>query len=157
MARPYATSGDRLTSSGKFIDHVLQPNSEKHPNLRQHIQAAEVLDKLIERAVKLVDYAPSKGEKEGDPNLHRIYRYVAPFRVGGRTYLVKLTAKEYFGDGHKYYDHRLTIIKGLAGGPEPPGHRAGWLAPRLRGDPTTQADRTGSATRRQTWATSRPG
>jgi hypothetical protein len=109
-------------------------NPEKHPNLRQHVQAAEVLDKLIERAVKIVDYAPSKGEKEGAANLRRIYRYAAPFRVGGKMYLVKLTAKEYLGDGHKYYDHRLTEIRELAGEQEPSGQGVGPFAPRSRGD-----------------------
>jgi hypothetical protein len=109
-------------------------NPQNHPNLRQHIQAAEVLDKLIERAVKLVDYAPSKGDREGSPNLLRIYRYVAPLRIGGRTFLVKLTAKRYAGDGHKYYDHRLTEIKELTGEREPSGQRADPFAPRLRGD-----------------------
>ena len=33
---------------------------------------------------------------------------------------VTLTAKEYAGDDHKYFDHRLTEIKELIGGQEPP-------------------------------------
>jgi hypothetical protein len=127
-------TGDRLTSTGTFIDHGLRLNSEKHPNLRQHIHAAEVLDKLIERAVKLVDYAPSKGDREGAPNLLRIYRYVAPLRIGGRTFLIKLTAKRYAGDGQKYYDHRLTELSELTGEQEPSGQGVGPFAPRLRGD-----------------------
>jgi len=43
-------------------------------------------------------------------------------------------AQQYAGDGHKYYDHRLTRIKELTGEQEPPGQRAGPFAPRLRGD-----------------------
>ena len=47
---------------------------------------------------------------------------------------MKLTAKKYAGDGHKYYDHRLTEIKELTGEYKPSGQGVGPFAPRFRGD-----------------------
>lgn len=109
----------RIKASGKGINHSIHLGEQHRPHLRQHIQAAEVIDKLWSEAIHVVDHAPSKGDLEKDPTMVRVHRFVAPLVLPDGLFRVKLTAKEYKGDSIKYYDQHLTQIEKLPAESDP--------------------------------------
>lgn len=84
-------------------------SASKSSSQEHHFDALTALPSLIENAV-LIQARP---DRDGDPNVSRIIRMVAPMKLDGVVYAVKLTVKEYVSkeQGRKLYNQELESIE----------------------------------------------
>ena len=72
------------------------------------MQAVAGLEALVKAAVLVETHADYAHNNEYVANIHRLY---APLRIRGKLYRVKLTVKEYVGEGKKKNLHALAAVE----------------------------------------------
>lgn len=84
-------------------------STSKSSSHEHHLDALTALPSLIKNAVIF----QSRSDRDGDPNVLRIMRMVAPMKIDGAVYAVKLTVKEYVSkeQGRKLYNQELQSIE----------------------------------------------
>ena len=92
---------ERKATSGKAV--------EKSDDVVDHFEVMRVLPELIKRAA----WVSEETDKNDDPNISGVHKFVVPAVVDGKSYAIKLTVKGYVDKnvGNKYYTHELIDIE----------------------------------------------
>ncbi len=80
-------------------------------SINTHNRSVAIIDKLFKHASLLIEH----NDRDEDPNIKSIKRFVSPVVIEGEPNIAYLTAKESIEHGHRIYSLELTDIKKLEG------------------------------------------
>ena len=80
-------------------------------SVNEHDAAASILETLW----RVATLGESNPDRNGDPSLTSVKRFVAPVRLGARDAYAYITAKESVEHGHRIYSIELEKLEALAG------------------------------------------
>jgi|GEM_PF-6130127 len=105
---------DIILNERTGFDIQLKPKQVKHGfqhKGKEQVYSVPAMVDLIRRADKIA----TNEHRPPNPDIPYVHTFVAPLRIDGQMFAVKLTVKEYVDMGKKFYDHEALKVEELAG------------------------------------------